>query len=184
MRTLDLAKCPWFKSAKIDFIREGLFRGALACNVVLNDVPGDPDSLALLLKALLHARLPPRRKIVHVSGPMSGDDPLLPIACNALFEYGFRVHLAVNGNVIPRQMSESVSWTTASVRDATPFLSSVDEIIYSPARVADGQIEDLVFPLPPARQTFLFLNAAAGFSFDEIDTFVCKSTHDWNVVGV
>lgn len=177
MRKIELAKTQWIRSAKVDFIKEGFFKGVLAAHIeVTGESIASLPSVADTLNTLLKTTLPPSR-IVRLSGPLTDGDPNFNLFINALCDYKFFIQVESEGNILFSWL-KFTHWNIIKTKQPT-VLMHADEIWYSPEVVESEKIKDVTFPVPTdgVRRTYLYL--AQKYPVDKADAFFCESKNTW-----
>ena len=172
MRKLDIPKSGWIRSAKVDFIREGLMKGALAVEF---DMSGDAsrgsfEDVAVMVERMMHVALPARR-IVRFVGQFSETDANFMLLVKSLFDYKFELQCVIGDGLVYAWL-EWMSWVV--VRSArTVILTACDEVWFVPEVLPD----EVTIPLRQQRPTFCFVSGKLDVA--DVDAFMCRSRHQW-----
>ena len=155
-------------NGRIDFLREGFYRGVLAVQVEMSGAPlafADVEQLMLELTTLTL----PQRKIVRFSGAFVDDDINFMIFANSLSDHGFEVQ-AVVANGKSYAWLKWCSWLIVTTSSKLVLMTS-NEVWYTPS-----VLEDLVLPTV-GKMPFLFIGGRHGV--DDIVAFMCASRLTW-----
>lgn len=176
MRKLETSKSNWILGAKVDFLREGLMRGALAVEISMSGdaSKGSFEDVAAMVEQLIKTKLPQRRMVRFV-GNMVDMDPNFSLLIKSLYDYGFELQVVVNDGFVYSWM-QWVSWVIVKTK-ATVVMTSCDEVWYVHDQLPE---EDITLPLRPNRPTFCFVSGKLDIT--EVDAFMCRSKHQWGLL--
>jgi hypothetical protein len=172
MRKLEVPKSGWIRSAKVDFVKEGLMKGALHVEI---DMHGDAtrgsfEDVAMMVEQMMSVRLPARR-IVRFTGQLVDHDANFMLLVKSLYDYGFELQCVIGDGLVYVWL-QWMSWVI--VRSArTVILSACDEVWL----VTETLPEDVTIPIRAQRPTFCFVTGKLDVT--DVDAFMCRSRHQW-----
>lgn len=173
----SLAK-KWIKSAKVDFLKEGVFKGAMAIELEFSGEKNTSSELTTqVIMAILKENLP-KRKILRISGPFNGLDMdyQLDTMLRALSDYGFQLQGILDGKTTYPWIN-ILNWLIIRTKDSfVPWKSH--EVWYCP----EG--EDLIVdPQLPTIDTQTIMYLAPGRrTVTQVEEFLCSSRWNWSLL--
>jgi hypothetical protein len=170
--TLPAPSKKWIKDAKVDFFREGMFKGAMGIELEFTGEKNTSSELTTqVIMSLLKEPLP-KRKIIRISGPFNGleMDYQLDTMIRALKDYGFLIQAIIDGkNSFP--WLDSLNWLI--IRTKEPFVAwKSHEVWYCP----DGEDEIMDLQLP--QESILYLQPNRR-TIEQVEQFMLKSRWSW-----
>lgn len=173
MRKLDL-KTKWIRGAKVDFFKEGLYRGTLGIEIEMSGdaALGSFDDVVRAVKVLKETRMP-TVKVVRFTGSLVEHDPNFNLLVKSLYDYGFELQCVIGDNMVYSWL-QWMGWIV--IRTPRPVaMMMCDELWYVPEEL--DKTKDVSYPVKPGRPTFCFLGGRV--SMDDADEFVCSSRSKW-----
>ena len=170
MRKLNV-KCAGIASAKLDFFREGIFKGTLGVQLEMSGAPLTYEDVCALMSELQQLALPQKR-VVRFAGKLEDGDINFVLLVKSLYDYKYDVQCVVpNGRTF--SWLQWMSWIIITT-DQRIVLTSANEIWFTPP--TGPALVDIVFP-PSAHPPFLFL--AGRVEVDVAMEFMCASKQSW-----
>jgi len=155
-------------SAKLDFVREGFFRGVLGVQIEMSGVALSFEDVQALMLELTTMSLP-ARKIVRFSGAFNEGDMNFLILANSLFDHGFELQCVIS-NAKTYAWLKWFSWIIITSTEKLILLSS-NEVWYTPV-----ELVDVILP-SVGKMPFLFLSGR--HAVDDVVAFMCASRLTW-----
>jgi len=169
-------KYPWLSSARIDFVRGGLYSGSLALALVFSGRPMAHSDATDALSSILSAPLPPSLRLLRLSGFMPTLYPEFLAFVKALTLYGLHVQVVIESEQAGPWL-DTVQWITLRTKEPV-LLFQPNEVWYEPA---DGSsIKDIVMPQLPNKITFMYFRN--GLSTTETEAFFRASKYHWQLL--
>jgi hypothetical protein len=172
---VDIPKNLWISSAEVDFLREGLYAGALALSLHFTGKP--IESVELMSEVLdpLTKLTMPARKIVRFHGLYDKTDSSITLLIEAFKSWGYSVQAVIQVSNADVPWKDKLDWLILTT--TTPFIPiASNELWYYPP---DGD-EIPEVRLPPNTPAVLYL--AKGHSVTVTMRFVTKSKYNWNLL--
>jgi len=172
----DLPKYSWLTSAKIEFLRGGMYDGALGLALTFSgrNIPA-PEAADCLSRLLALSPDLPRDRLARISGSLPTTDPNFHIFVQAMTKYKFHVMALVTPDCIGSWL-DSVPWVT--LRTTTPMLMfQPNEVWYSPE---GDEWQDLTMPMVPNKITFMYFDRTK--NVDATQKFFCESQFHWQLM--
>lgn len=175
MRKLETKGNGWVRHAKVDFIKEGVMKGALHVEI---DMGGDSskgsfDDVADLVQQLLKCRLPQKR-IVRFVGQLVEGDPNFTLLVKSLYDYGFELQAIVDDRLVYSWM-QWINWLIVRTSNHV-VMTQCDELWLTATELP----EDVTFPVRANRVTFCYVTGK--LAIDDVDAFMCRSRHQWGLL--
>lgn len=175
MRNLEVRKTGWMRHAKVDFIKEGLMRGALHVEMEMGGdaSKGSFEEVADIVQQLLKASLP-KKKLVRFTGVLVEGDPNFTLLVKSLYDYGFELQAVINDRLVYSWL-QWINWLIVRT-DSNVVMTQCDELWFMSAELP----EDVTFPVRANRATFCYVTGKLGI--DDVDAFMCRSRHQWGLL--
>jgi len=175
MRKIDVPKSGWIRSAKVDFIKEGLMKGALGVELEMSGdaARGSFEDVAQVVERLMPLTLP-KRRIVRFVGQLIDMDANFMLLVKSLYDYGFELQCVIKDGMVYAWL-QWMAWVIVRT-DRHVLLTSCDELWLQTELLPD----DVTIPLRANRPTFCFVGGK--LAVDDVDAFMCRSVHQWGLL--